>query len=141
MSNAARNWKTPMKSLSIILALLTLTATASTKDDPASALFNSTSVRTLHLTLTPEQWKAIEPSESKGLLLKPDMARNLPYQGENWEAYKKLYVPKTEGAEATQKRFIAFSNSCINRATPNLKSRSNRRSMSMNFSASSPSTQ
>ena len=46
--------------------------------------------------------------ESKGLLLKPDMARNLPYQGETWEACKKLYVPKTKGTEATQKRFIEF---------------------------------
>jgi spore coat protein CotH len=46
--------------------------------------------------------------ESKGLLLKPDMARNLPYQGEAWDAYKKLYVPKTDGTPATQKRFIDF---------------------------------
>jgi spore coat protein CotH len=233
--------------LLLTLALFALPTNAETKDDRSSALFNSTTVRTLHLQLTPDQWKAIEPThrrnaggfmphmeypivhatvefegqtyndvamrykgnssfmmarkslkksikldfnkfvkkrtffgqtnlnlnnnagdstasretlayelfaaaevpaprttlmrveltvpglydhkfiglytlveevnkrflktrfeESKGLLLKPDMARNLPYQGENWDAYKKLYVPKTEGTAATQKRFIEF---------------------------------
>lgn len=46
--------------------------------------------------------------ESAGLLLKPDMARNLPYMGENWDDYKKLYVPKSESTQAQQKRFIEF---------------------------------
>ena len=46
--------------------------------------------------------------ESKGLLLKPDMARDLPYLGDRWDDYKRMYVPKTDGSDATRARFMEF---------------------------------
>jgi hypothetical protein len=44
--------------------------------------------------------------DSKGLLLKPENAFNLPYLGDDFAKYKKIYRPKTDGTPATQRRLI-----------------------------------
>jgi spore coat protein CotH len=43
-----------------------------------------------------------------GLLVKPEMARGLPYVSENWEQTLRVYAPKTDGTAATQQRLINF---------------------------------
>jgi spore coat protein H len=43
---------------------------------------------------------------SKGLLLKPENAFNLPYLGDDFAKYKKMYRPKTDGTPATRRRLI-----------------------------------
>ncbi len=45
---------------------------------------------------------------SKGLLLKPDMMRGLPYLGDDWEAYPDRYQPKGKVEPADAGRFIDF---------------------------------
>ncbi len=46
--------------------------------------------------------------DSKGLLVKPERARDLPYLGERWDDYTKVYAPKTDGNDAAKKRLIEF---------------------------------
>jgi spore coat protein H len=45
---------------------------------------------------------------AKGLLVKPEMARGLPYLGEKWEDNVRIYAPKTDGSAATHQRLIDF---------------------------------
>jgi len=45
---------------------------------------------------------------SKGLLLKPEGGRMLPYLGENRSAYADRYAPKTDGTDFTWRRLIEF---------------------------------
>ncbi|HEX2973813.1 MAG TPA: CotH kinase family protein [Tepidisphaeraceae bacterium] len=45
---------------------------------------------------------------AKGLLLKPEGLRGLPYLGENWSGYLQ-YDPKSDATEATSRRFIEFT--------------------------------
>ena len=45
---------------------------------------------------------------SKGLLLKPERTRDLPYLGDQWTTYADQYGVKTEGNVATQQRLIEF---------------------------------
>lgn len=44
----------------------------------------------------------------KGLLLKPDMMRGLPYLGEEWEPYAARYQPKGPVDPADAQRLVAF---------------------------------
>jgi spore coat protein CotH len=46
---------------------------------------------------------------SKGLLLKPEGLRGLDYLGENWDAYDKRYLPKSEASKKQQQRLIDFA--------------------------------
>lgn len=46
---------------------------------------------------------------SKGLLLKPEGLRGIDYLGENWDAYDKRYLPKSESTKKQQKRLIDFA--------------------------------
>jgi spore coat protein H len=45
---------------------------------------------------------------AKGLLLKPENAFSLPYLGEDFATYAKMYRPKTEATPETSKRLIEF---------------------------------
>jgi hypothetical protein len=45
---------------------------------------------------------------AKGLLLKPENAFDMPYLGEDFARYKRMYRPKHSGTEATRKRLIEF---------------------------------
>jgi len=45
---------------------------------------------------------------AKGLLLKPENCFNLPYLGEKFDKYEKMYRPKSEGTPATRQRLIDF---------------------------------
>ncbi len=45
---------------------------------------------------------------AKGLLLKPENALNLPYQGETFDRYEKIYRPKTKVTPEMGKRFVEF---------------------------------
>lgn len=45
---------------------------------------------------------------TKGLLLKPEGAFNLPYMGENWDRYAKTYRPRSDPDPALQQRLIDF---------------------------------
>jgi len=47
-------------------------------------------------------------SSAKGLLLKPENAMNLPYMGEDFSKYEKVYRPHTDVAPETSKRVMAF---------------------------------
>ncbi|MGE5610252.1 MAG: CotH kinase family protein [Bacillota bacterium] len=47
-------------------------------------------------------------NNTKGLLLKPEGMRGLPYLGENWSAYKN-YDAKTDVTDLTSRRFIEFT--------------------------------
>lgn len=53
---------------------------------------------------------------SKGLLLKPEGLRGLDYLGENWDAYDKRYLPKSEATKKQQKRLIDFAR-LVNKAS------------------------
>ena len=44
----------------------------------------------------------------KGLLMKPEGLRDLDYRGEDWERYKKNFVPKREATGDESKRIMAF---------------------------------
>lgn len=44
----------------------------------------------------------------KGLLLKPEMMRGVPYMGEEWENYEERYAPKGEVDPKDAQRFIEF---------------------------------
>lgn len=45
---------------------------------------------------------------AKGLLLKPENALNLPYQGETFDKYEKVYRPKSKATPEMGKRFVEF---------------------------------
>lgn len=45
---------------------------------------------------------------SKGLLLKPENAMNLPFMGDNWERYEKIYRPHSDSDPQLQQRLIDF---------------------------------
>lgn len=45
---------------------------------------------------------------AKGLLLKPENAFSLPYLGEDFAKYEKIYRPKTEATPETSRRLIDF---------------------------------
>ncbi|HEY7119842.1 MAG TPA: CotH kinase family protein [Tepidisphaeraceae bacterium] len=45
---------------------------------------------------------------AKGLLLKPENCFDLPYLGEDFERYRKIYRPKTEATPRTARRLIEF---------------------------------
>lgn len=45
---------------------------------------------------------------AKGLLLKPEGALDLPYRGDDFEHYKKIYRPKTKPTPETSQRFVDF---------------------------------
>ena len=45
---------------------------------------------------------------AKGLLLKPENAFSLPYLGEDFAKYEKMYRPKSEGTPQTRRRLIEF---------------------------------
>ena len=46
---------------------------------------------------------------AKGLLLKPENAFDLPYLGENFERYEKMYRPKSKTTPETTKRLMEFT--------------------------------
>lgn len=46
---------------------------------------------------------------AKGMLLKPERVKDLPYLGEDWDRYKAQYRPKTDASEAQQRRLIEFT--------------------------------
>jgi spore coat protein CotH len=45
---------------------------------------------------------------AKGLLLKPENALNLPYQGETFDRYERMYRPKSKVTPELSKRFVEF---------------------------------
>tara|TARA_B100001250_G_scaffold104433_1_gene88075 strand:- start:8402 stop:9823 length:1422 start_codon:yes stop_codon:yes gene_type:complete len=45
----------------------------------------------------------------KGLLLKPEQSLSMPYLGENFEEYKRIYTPKSNAKPSLKKRFIEFT--------------------------------
>jgi hypothetical protein len=45
---------------------------------------------------------------ARGLLVKPEMARDLPYLGEKWDAYTRVYAPRTDANNATHQRLLDF---------------------------------
>ncbi|MFO0936242.1 MAG: CotH kinase family protein [Gemmataceae bacterium] len=47
--------------------------------------------------------------DDKGLLMKPEGLRDFMFMGDNWEAYKKNYVPKRDATPTESKRIIAFA--------------------------------
>ncbi|HEX3315817.1 MAG TPA: CotH kinase family protein, partial [Gemmataceae bacterium] len=44
----------------------------------------------------------------KGLLMKPEGLRDLEYRGEEWDRYKKNFVPKRDATPGEAKRIVAF---------------------------------
>ena len=44
----------------------------------------------------------------KGLLMKPEGLRDLEYKGDDWERYKKNFVPKRDATAEESKRIVAF---------------------------------
>src|SRR5580765_2419760 len=49
----------------LTLSLIAWKVGAAKLDDPADALFDSSTIHTIHLKLAPEQWKAIEPTQRR----------------------------------------------------------------------------
>src|SRR5262249_17943472 len=45
----------------------------------------------------------------KGLLMKPEGLRDFDYRGDDWNRYKKQYVPKRDATADESKRIIAFA--------------------------------
>jgi spore coat protein CotH len=45
---------------------------------------------------------------SKGLLVKPEMARGLPYLGDKWDAAARVYAPRTDGDAKSKQRLLDF---------------------------------